>query len=158
MEEQDVLAPLALRLFGPFDARLHGEPLPPLRSRRGQWLLALLTLRHGREVSREWLAGTLWPDSDTPQALSSLRRTLTDLRQALGDQAEKLRSPTPHTLCLDITGVCVDVVAYDTAIREGGDAALAEAVGLYRGPLLEGCAEEWVITEREERAQAYLSA
>jgi hypothetical protein len=27
-----------------------GEPLPRLHSRKGQWLLALLTLRHGRIV------------------------------------------------------------------------------------------------------------
>ena len=43
---------LEIRLFGPFDVRLKGEPLRPLRSRKGQWILALLALRHDREVAR----------------------------------------------------------------------------------------------------------
>ena len=67
-------AALSLRLFGPFDARLHGAPLARLRSRKGQWLLALLVLRHGRPVERAWLAGMLWPDSPPSQALALMRR------------------------------------------------------------------------------------
>src|SRR5207249_7023938 len=56
-------APLSLCLFGPFEARVNGVPLARLRSRKGYWLLALLTLRNGTEVERSWVAGTLWPDS-----------------------------------------------------------------------------------------------
>src|SRR5205085_1616592 len=35
---------------------------------------------------------------------------------------------------------------------------LRRAVALYRGPLLEECAEEWVFQERQTREQAYLQA
>ena len=42
--------------------------MPPLRSRNGQHLLAL-ALHANREVSRDWLAGTLWPDSREDQAI-----------------------------------------------------------------------------------------
>ena len=91
--EADCVSPLTLRLFGPFEARLHGQPLPRLRSRKGQWLLALLALRHGCEVSRAWLAGTLWPDSTEEAAYASLRNSLKDLRRALGVEAGRLRSP-----------------------------------------------------------------
>lgn len=73
---EPVAATLLLRLFGPFEAQVNGEPLPRLRSRKGSWLLALLALRHGREVDRSWLAGTLWPESAEPQALLSLRVTI----------------------------------------------------------------------------------
>ena len=38
---------------------LNGAPLGRLRSRKEQSLLALLTLRYGREVERAWLAGML---------------------------------------------------------------------------------------------------
>ena len=38
-------APLSIRLFGPFEVRVKGSPLPRLRSRRGLWLMALLVLR-----------------------------------------------------------------------------------------------------------------
>src|SRR5712691_2958049 len=37
--------PLEVLMFGPFEVRLHGAPLPRLRSRKGHWLLALLALR-----------------------------------------------------------------------------------------------------------------
>src|SRR6266542_3539543 len=43
---------LTVRLFGPFSAWVAGSPLPRLRSRKGQWLLALLLLRDRREVDR----------------------------------------------------------------------------------------------------------
>ena len=55
-------SPLRIRMFGPLDVSVEGRPLPRLRSRKGQWLLSLLALRHGSEVDRTWLAGMLWPD------------------------------------------------------------------------------------------------
>jgi DNA-binding SARP family transcriptional activator len=151
-------APLAIRLFGPFEVHLHGAPLRRLRTRKGQWLLALLTLRSGYEVERAWLAWTLWPDSDEPKALTSLRKSLTDLRQALNREAVRLRSPTSRSLCLELAGAEADVVAFDAAIARGDPASLEIAVSLYRGSLLEECAEEWVFQERQAREQAYLAA
>src|SRR5690242_512363 len=60
---ETVAASLVLRLFGPLTVWVKGEPLPRLRSRKGKWLLALLALRAGRQVERDWLAALLWPDS-----------------------------------------------------------------------------------------------
>jgi predicted ATPase/DNA-binding SARP family transcriptional activator len=151
-------APLAIRLLGPFEVRVGGAPLPPLRSRKGQWLMALLVLRHGREVRRDWLAEALWPDSLGDEALASLRQSLSDLRRALGPEAKRLQSPTPRTLRLDLEGAEVDVLAFDAAAAGDEAEALAHAVALYRGALLEGCAELWVLAEREAREQAYLQA
>jgi predicted ATPase/DNA-binding SARP family transcriptional activator len=149
---------LVIHLFGPFEARLHGQPLPRLHSRKGQWLLALLVLRHGRAVERAWLSGTLWPDSSEEAANASLRNTLKDLRRALGSEAGRLRSPTTRSLSLDLDGAHADVLAFDVATAHGDAVALERAVKLYRGPLLEGCAEEWVLQERQIREQAYLTA
>ena len=99
-------ASLVLRLFGPLEVWQNGRPLPRLYSRKGQWLLALLTLHAGRERPRDWLAGTLWPDCPQDRALSYLRRTLCDLRRALGPERDRLGSPTPHTLTLDLSRAC----------------------------------------------------
>jgi DNA-binding SARP family transcriptional activator len=156
--EADRVSPLAISLFGPFEVRLRGQPLPRLRTRKSQWLLALLTLRHGHEVDRAWLAGTLWPDSSETAAYASLRSSLKDLRRALGSEADRLCSPTPRTLCLELEAADTDVVAFDAAIAEGDEAALGRAVSLYRGPLLEECAEEWAFHERQAREQACLTA
>jgi predicted ATPase/DNA-binding SARP family transcriptional activator len=151
-------APLCLRLFGSFEVRRHGALLSGVRARRGHWLLTLLALRHGGPVERAWVAGTLWPDSPEPRAFRSLRSSLADLRLALGPDAGRLRSPTTHTLSLDLSGTDVDLLAFDTAIARGDLDALAEAVALYRGPLLEECAEGWILAERQAREEAYLIA
>ena len=86
---------LEIQLFGPIAVRVEGRPLPRLRTRKGQWLLALLVLRSGREVDREWLAATLWPESSERQASANLRLSLTDLRHALGREAVRLSAPSP---------------------------------------------------------------
>src|SRR5262245_17519289 len=91
LAREDV-APFAARLFGPLEVRVDGRPLPRLRTRRGEWLLALLILRAGRPVERGWLASVLWPDSREERARYNLRRTLADLRDALGTQADRLQS------------------------------------------------------------------
>jgi class 3 adenylate cyclase len=59
---------------------------------------------------------------------------------------------------LDLAGAAVDLFAFDAAITRGDPRSLAEAVALYRGPLLEGCTEEWAFQERQVREQAYLAA
>src|SRR5262249_55694430 len=148
----------AIRVFGPFEVRLHGTPLPRLHSRKGVWLLALLALRHGAEAARAWLAGTLWPHSPESRAFSNLRKTLTHLRRALGPAADRLRSPTLHTLSLELAGAEVDVVAFDLGIAQGDPTALERAIALHERALLEGCEEEWVFQERQRREQACLQA
>jgi TolB-like protein/DNA-binding SARP family transcriptional activator/tetratricopeptide (TPR) repeat protein len=150
--------PLSIRLFGPFEVSLYGAALTRLRSRKGHWLLALLVLRHGCEVERAWLAGMLWPDSHETAALINLRNSLTDLRRALGPEAGRLHSPTSRTLGLDLSGVECDVIAFDRAVASVDAASLTRAASLYRGPLLEECAEEWAFQERQARQQAYLGA
>jgi DNA-binding SARP family transcriptional activator len=153
------LAPLSICLFGPFEALVNGIPLPRLRSRKGQWLLALLALRAGREVERSWLIGMLWPESRREAAaLDSLRSSLKDLRRALGAEAGRLRSPTHHSLALDLSGAEADVLAFDTAIASGDRPSLERAVALYRGPFLEACQEPWAFEARQVREQAYLAA
>jgi predicted ATPase/DNA-binding SARP family transcriptional activator len=147
---------LSIRLLGPFDARVNGETMPALRTRKGQWLLALLALRQGCAVSRDWLAGTLWPESLEEQALGSLRRSLTDLRSALGPEADRLEAPTARTLCLDLKDAEIDTLRFDETARGEDEELLQAAIALYRGPLLEGCVEEWVLAERAEREETYL--
>lgn len=121
-------------------------------------MLALLTLRANREVARVWLAGTLWPESDDAQGLENLKRSLTDLRKALGPAAEQLQSPTKHTLLFKLTTEQADVLSFDEALKEDSVAALERALSLYRAPLLEDCYEVWVRSEREARQESYLAA
>jgi predicted ATPase/DNA-binding SARP family transcriptional activator len=150
--------PLTICLFGPLRISVSGEPLPRVRTRSVEWLLALLTLRHSRSVSRAWLAGTLWPDSSESRALQNLREDLVRLRKALGPEAARIQSPARDLLTLDLAGAEVDVLRFDQGVQAEDEASLRTAVGLYTGPLLEGCVEEWVLLERETRAEQCLRA
>ena len=156
-------AALSIRLLGGFEVRVGGQPLRSVRTRSVEWLLALLVLRspasgYPRDVSRSWLAGTLWPESREAQGLFNLRRNLLDLRQALGAAAARLRTPNRATLCLDLTGADVDLLRFDAAIADGDERSLQAAVALSRGPPLEGCVAEWVLPERASREEACLRA
>jgi predicted ATPase/DNA-binding SARP family transcriptional activator len=151
-------SPLTIQLFGPLRVLVHGQPLPRVRTRSVEWLLALLVLHHGRTLDRSPLAGTLWPDSDENQALHNLRDDLVRLRKALGSESRRLLSPSRDTLTFDMTGADVDLVAFDAAIRQGEEASLQQAIALYRRLLLEGCHEAWIFQERQVREQSCLLA
>lgn len=156
---------LEIRLFGGFDVRIAGEPMPPLRYRKEQGLLALLVLRHDRDVPRDWLAATFWPDNEESQALFYLRKSLSNLRKALGAEAARLQSPTTRTLRFDLSDAFADVAAFDHAMAGAGSGAnssresrLQEAVEWYQGALLPNCMDEWIQPERDARAQSFLAA
>ena len=151
-------ARLHIHLFGGFELLQNGLPLPRTRSRTETWLLALLLLRANQEVNRSWLAGTFWPDTREEQALNNLRRSLSNLRQTLGEEAYRLLSPTQHTLAFDVSDAFCDVAAFDAAIARGDAASLQQAVSLYRGPLLPGCNADWLVEEQAAREHACLSA
>ncbi len=146
---------LDLRLFGSFEASVNGIPLPRLRTRKGAVLLALLALKGGKFVEREWLAGTLWPDSEPKQALYNLRQSLSDLRRALGPGAVLLHSPTSRTLLLRPQGVSCDVLRFDSLVAQGNTDSWEAALALYTGPLLEPWYEDCLLQERESREESF---
>ena len=138
------------------EIRVGGQPIRRLRTRKGYWLLALMTFYHGREVQREWLAGLLWPDSLESRARANLNLSITDLRKALGDEAYRLQSLNVSTLRLDLSGADCDLLAFDGLTANKGCADRERAISLCHGALLEDCYEPWVLAEREQREQTYL--
>src|ERR1700722_11443132 len=87
--------PLSIRLFGPFEAKLNSRPLPELRLRSGEPLLAFLALNHDRALRAAWLAETFWQpaavgDGEMERALASLRQSLHHLRSTLADEGRRL--------------------------------------------------------------------
>jgi DNA-binding SARP family transcriptional activator/tetratricopeptide (TPR) repeat protein len=131
-----------------------------VRSSRAVALVAFLAVHAGSPQSRQRIAGLLWPDSTDAQALTNLRRELHHLRQVLGDEASLV--VTPRELCWCDTSTCrVDVRVFDRerraamAAAESGDgdgllSHAAAAIALYRGDLLPGVYEDWVLEARSE--------
>jgi predicted ATPase/DNA-binding SARP family transcriptional activator len=140
---------LYVKVIGPFEARIDGEIVRPLRTRRGEWLLALLAFHAGREQDRTWLAATLWPDSQEAQALGNLRRTLTDLRDALGD-SDAILAPTARSLALDPNHASSDYQEIRHAVATRDPALVEAVVGGCAGELFGNCFEEWPLPFRAE--------
>jgi len=159
---------LQFRLFGGFNVRSDGTPLPQLQERL-QIFLACLLLSPNGPISRRELAYRLWPDSTDSQARTNLRTLLTRLREALPE--------SDRFLLLDALtiGICpdapieLDVAVFESALQLArvakqenrvGEAieALKAAVAAYGGDLLPGCYDEWILPERERLRQAYLGA
>jgi adenylate cyclase len=170
------MAQLAVRLFGPFQVTLGGDPVTGFRSDKVRALLAYLTVETEGPHRRERLAGLLWPDLPEQSARANLRRALSDLRKVIGD-----RQATPPFLeitrqTIQFNGASdawVDVTAFarllaDRAQRypkskpagqQAGQTTtqyLEEAIELYRGDFMEGFSlsdsaafEEWGLLHRE---------
>jgi WD40 repeat protein/DNA-binding SARP family transcriptional activator len=144
---------LEIRLLGQFEVRLDGEPVT-LALRSAQSLLAYLVLSAGTAHRREKLAGLQWPDADEDSARGSLRHALWRIRKAI-----ELGLPTGERYLLtdDLSIAFNATVAYTvdaTALDGATNSActlddLKDALSHYRGELLPGFYEEWVLRERE---------
>ncbi len=155
---EGLTASLRLNLFGSLSVECNGAPLVGGLARKELWLLALLALRQGRAVTRDYLAGLLWPDIPEETALYNLRRSLNRLREALGAQADLIRPEKPRSLSLAVADTYVDAIEFDRIVTEKDPARLAVAVAIYRAPLLQDYYEDWVLAERLPREFAYRTA
>ena len=128
-------AALEISLLGPPRVRRTGEPVS-FDTRKATALLAHLALAE-RPRSREALCELLWPASDPEQARGALRRTLSTLRKAVG---EEWIDTAADSVALNAgEGLRVDVRRFRTlASDDASPDELAEAVELFGGELLEG--------------------
>jgi predicted ATPase/DNA-binding SARP family transcriptional activator len=160
---------LDLQLLGGFRIQLGETALPAIEHPRLQALLAYLALHGDVPHSRQQLAFLLWPDSTEGQARSNLRTLVSRLRAALpnadsfltiGAQTVQWRPGAPWVL--DVAQFEQALAQADQANRAGdlvgAPAALAQAVELYRGDLLPGCYDDWILPERERLRQILLAA
>ena len=137
-----------------------GSPATNLgRSSRSIALLGFLAVHADAPQPRQRLAGILWPDSTEQQARTNLRRELHHLRGLLGDDPSLVVEPA--TLMWREWPTCrVDVCVFYRerqlalqALAAGDRHAMLEhgaaAVEEYRGDLLPGMYDDWVLAERE---------
>ncbi|HTW00838.1 MAG TPA: AAA family ATPase [Streptosporangiaceae bacterium] len=128
-----------------------------VRSSRAVALIAFLAVHAGTSQSRQRIAGTFWPESADGQALTNLRRELHHLRQILGDEPSLV--VTSRDLCWGDTDTCrVDLRIFASAraaaLAAADDAGVlahaATAVECYKGDLLPGIYDLWVLDARSE--------
>ncbi len=136
---------------------VHGDQVvTTLHSGRLQSLLARLVLHAGIPQSRTHLALSFWPDSGEAQARTNLRKIIYHFQHALPD-AERLVSVEGSALTWRTdASYTLDVAEFEAALHHvGTSAAIAHAAALYRGDLLPGCYDDWLIIERERLRQAF---
>lgn len=130
-------------------------------------MLAYLVLHERRRFSRMELGEVFWPDSDGDRQQLSMRRCLTDIRQAMeqdGERGEILHAG-PEGVWLDADRVESDLWRFRYLLKAAklvaGAArheALMEAIELYRGPLVPGVYEPSFTSARTELEDAFAMA
>jgi DNA-binding SARP family transcriptional activator len=85
---------LTLRLLGPVEVALDGEPVTGLAYEKVRALLAYLAVESDRPHHRDTLAVLLWPDQPDAGARKNLRGALATLRRAIDDH--NARPPFLH--------------------------------------------------------------
>ncbi len=155
------MAHLSIRMLGPFQVSLDGEPVSGFASDKVRALLAYLALSPDRPHRREALAGLLWPEFPERSARSSLRNALANLRQVIGDGAAS--PPFLHSTRQTIqfngqSDYWLDADAFEDllALLPSMSVQLEQAVSLVQGPFLDGFTladaapfEEWLLLRRE---------
>jgi DNA-binding SARP family transcriptional activator len=156
---------LTLRLLGPPEIRLDGEPVTGLSSNKVRALLFYLAVEDNRPHRRETLAGLLWPDYPERSARTNLSNALSNLRATLGDRdaEQPFLLASSEAIQLNPEGDCtVDVQTFEALVAaEDWDAAAA----LYRGSFLQGFSladsppfEQWALVVRERLQGQVLAA
>ena len=149
---------LQIRLFGEPRFAFDNEPWRFAAPPRALPLLANLLLRSGERVSRARLAATLWPDELDDTARSNLRRHLHRITAALPaiDGVSWLVSDNATVGWNEASPSWIDVVEFERLVAN--PATMERAVESYRGDLLEGLYEDWIIAERERLRSIALTA
>src|SRR5438874_2215652 len=151
---------LILELLGTLSLRDEARPVPvAAQQKRPLGLLAILGLGGKSGLSRDRIEAYLWPESSGARAQHALDQTVYAIRHALGSDFVLV---TARELRLNPALVRVDVWEFEEAMRA---AQWTAAVGLYKGPLLDGFhfadsheLESWIDTNRTRLRLEYQKA
>lgn len=106
---------LCLKMFGPFHVCRKSSEMDMLEDLRAhkmaEPLLALLTLYHGKALTKGEITTLLWGGGATE---SNLNKCITALVEGLGPDGWRV-STVARTVRLDLSGAEVDLVALDEA-------------------------------------------
>jgi DNA-binding SARP family transcriptional activator len=155
---------LHIRLLGDFRLRYGQTVITSLDSPRLQSLLTFLVLHRDAPQSRQQVAYLLWPDSSERQARANLRGLLLRLRRALPAAHTFIQADTHQVQWQPGVPFRLDVVDFERYLAEAAEApgpastpALQQAVTIYKGDILPGCYDDWIIPFRERLREAYVA-
>lgn len=152
------------RLLGPLEVRLDGSVVL-LRAGKHRALLAALLLRPNRVVPVTELVEHVWGDTPPARTRGTLQTYVMRLRAALGDPSLIQTAPDGYRMRVD--PLAVDVHRFADAAARGRAAAaeddlvrarkaFAEALELWRGPVLSDVPSETLYSEHAPRLHELL--
>jgi predicted ATPase len=134
-----------LRLLGAVQVHAGRQALDRLPSRAASALLARLALQPGRDHPREELVELLWPGVALEVGRNRLRQTLSTLKSLLEADGAPVIAADRMSVRLVSGAVSCDALQFEQAARAG---RAAVAAALYRGELMPGHYDEWIVQER----------
>ncbi|TDF97991.1 tetratricopeptide repeat protein [Paenibacillus piri] len=151
------MAGCSFQLLGSLKIAFDDEAITEIPGKKAGLLLSYLILAFDMPLSRKHIAFDFWPDSTEKQALSNLRKLIHDLRECL-PLIDRYLQVTPTSMQWKHELPCYsDVREFEQAAQGKTLYELRKAEELYRGELLPGFYEEWLIAKRELLAQTYLN-
>lgn len=162
-----------IHLFGRLEISRTPEILSAFPTRKSRSLFAFLVLHPDRLVPREVLANVFWKDRPEGAARKCLRTELWRIRGVLDsvgagsglltiqhDSVGFHRSDEVWIDVFDFEGRLMTLTGDSEVAESRGREirSLEEAVGLYRGELLEGIYDDWCMEFRERLQGLFLSA
>lgn len=144
----------------------NGREVKALQAERLILFLSYLFLNADVLVSRKQLAFLFWSNSTEEQARTNLRNLLHLLRRAFPEIDSFLEIDHQYVRWKKDAEVQLDVSQFKSALANAKAAQddqsrirhLQEAIDLYRGELLPGFYEDWILSQREELHQSFLGA
>ncbi|AZO70347.1 MULTISPECIES: alpha/beta fold hydrolase [unclassified Mesorhizobium] len=152
-----------LHLLGGFDFTGVGATAPAF-SRKARGMVAYLALQAGQAQSREKLAALLWSLNGETQARMSLRQAVSSVRKAMSVTGGGRFLTEGANIALHLDDFDFDVARFEALAASSAPEDLEQAVGVYRGDLLDGLSlreepfEEWLRVERERLRAIVVSA
>src|SRR5688572_23585136 len=159
---------LSIEMLGGLRIRVRASTITRFRTQKTAALLGYLAFYPQRVHSREELVDLFWPDSDIDAGRGSLRASLASLRvqfEQEGIDANDVLEADRKVVRLNTASVETDVARFEltaaaaSRIQNPSDRAeeLTAAVDLYRGPLMSGHYDDWIMQERDRIQQVYAS-
>jgi predicted ATPase/DNA-binding SARP family transcriptional activator len=162
-------APWRIELLGWLRATRGEQVVTRFRSQKTGALLGYLAYHGHRSHPREALIELHWPECDLEVGRQRLRTALTSLRHQLeppGVLPGAVILADSAAVQLNPATCGTDVAQFEARLRSAASAhsgaervqGLTDAVALYRGELLPGYCEGWVLPERERLAEMFFQA
>lgn len=157
------VTPWYFQMLGAFEATRHGERLARFQNRKAGGLAAALAFELGTWLPRDLLAERVWPDLPADNALGCMRVALHSLRGRLeppGTPAGAVLQGTRTDVRFDPNAVRTDVSDFLMIAHRrdetDGLTRLSKLCEAYRGSLLPGACEDWILRERQRLEDVFV--